>query len=281
MSNKLCLVTGANSGIGKATAKKLAEKGLYVIMLCRSEQRAEKAREDIINQTGNSSIEIILADLSLQHDIRQAAREVNDRFDQLDLLINNAGFICSSREETPEGIEKTFAVNHLAPFLFTNLLLDPLKAAPEARVVNVSSEAHRTVSSVFNLGNLQLQKQFSPMKAYGLSKLCNIMFTRELARRTADTSVTTNALHPGVTRTNLTDDASWLMHLLFTIGKPFMKSPERGAKTSVYLATSDEVKEISGAYFKNKKKIKPAKIALDDELCRKLWKKSAELTNLN
>lgn len=280
MSDKLCLITGANSGIGKATATKLAGMGMYILMLCRNEQKAERAKTEIIQKSGNSSVEILLADLSLQHDIREAAAKFNNRFDQLDLLINNAGFIASSREETPEGIEKTFAVNHLAPFLLTNLLLDPLKAAQAARVINVSSDTHRTAASSFELDNLQLQRDFSPMKAYGLSKLCNIMFTKELARRTADEALIANSLHPGVVRSNLTDDASWLMHLLFTIGKPFMKSPESGAETSVYLAISDEVGGVSGAYFKNKKRKKPAEIAEDQQLAQQLWERSAKLTDL-
>jgi NAD(P)-dependent dehydrogenase (short-subunit alcohol dehydrogenase family) len=280
MSNKVCMVTGANSGIGKETAKELAKKGAFVVMLCRSEEKAEAAREEIISETGHTGVDILLADLSLQHDIHQAAEEFREKFDVLDVLINNAGTITSEREETPDGIETTFAVNYLAPFLLTNLLLDPLKAAPAARVINVSSEAHRTAARVFDISDLQLEKDFSPMKAYGLSKLCNIMFTYELAKRTADTGITANALHPGVVRSRLTSEASWGMYLLFMLGKPFMQSPAGGAETTVYLATSEEVKDISGKYFKNKKEITPADIAFDDKLTEQLWKVSENLTQL-
>ena len=222
----------------------------------------------------------MLADLAYQYEIREVADHFKNKYDQLDLLINNAGMIPSKREETMEGIEKTFAVNYLGPFLLTNLLLEHMKAAPEARIINVSSEVHRIGASIFHLSNLQLQEGFSPMKAYGLSKLCNIMFTRELAARLEDTSVTANALHPGVVSTRLASEASWMMKLFYTIGTPFMKSPASGAETPLYLATSDEVAGVSGKYFRNKKEIKPADIALDDDLCRQLWNISEELTHL-
>ncbi len=281
LENKVCLITGANSGIGKVTAKKLAQKGAYIVMLCRNEDKAETARKEIIKESGQSGIEILLTDLALQYDIRRAVDQFLNKFDALDILINNAGIIVSGRQETADGIEKTFAVNHLAPFLLTNLLIVALKKAPDARVINISSEAHRSVAHAFDLENLQLKKEFSPMKAYGLSKLCNIMFTHELAKRTTDYSITTNALHPGTVRTKLTSEASWLMYLLFTLGKPFMKSPEKGAETPVYLATSKEVEGESGYYFKNKEKIEPAKIALDDILTEKLWDISEKLTGLS
>lgn len=281
LNNKVCLITGANSGIGKATAKDLARRGCYIVMLCRNEQKAEAAREEIIEQTGQTGVDILLADLSIQHDIRKAADEFHEKFEELDLLINNAGMIASGRQETVDGVEKTFAVNHLAPFLLTHLLIDALESASSARVINVSSEAHRTAAHAFDLDDLQLRNEFSPMKAYGLSKLCNIMFTYELAKRTADTSITANALHPGVVRSRLTSEASWFMYLLFAVGKPFMKSPKKGAETSIYLATSSEVKDISGRYFKDKKEIQPADIAYNDELTEKLWQVSAELTGLS
>ncbi len=229
MSDKLCLITGANSGIGKATAKELAARGAYIVMLCRNEDKAKAARDEIINSTGNTAVEILLADLSIQYDIQEAAARFLEKFDSLDLLINNAGMIASKRTLTVDGIEKTLAVNHLGAFLLTNLLLDALKTAPAARVINVSSEIHRRAAHYFGLDNLQLHHGFSPMKAYGLSKLCNIMFTHELAKRTADSSITTNALHPGMVRSDLTSEASWLIYLLFAIGKPFMKSPAGGA----------------------------------------------------
>lgn len=281
MQNKLCIVTGANSGIGKATAMELARLGAYVVMICRNEEKAQQVREHITSSTGNPGVEVMLADFAYQYEIREVADRFRNKFDKLDVLINNAGMIPSKRTETIDGIEKTFAVNHLGPFLLTNLLMDQLLAAPQARIITVSSEVHRLGASIFHLANLQLEEGYSPRKAYGLSKLCNIMFTHELAQRLEDSNITANALHPGVVRTRLASEASWLMKFFFSIGKPFMKSPEKGAETSLYLATSDEVSGISGRYFKNKKEVKPADIAFDDELTRQLWEISESLTKLH
>lgn len=281
LANKLCIVTGANSGIGKETVRALARQGAYVVMVCRNEQRAQKAKDDLIADTGHTGLEVMLADLALQHDVRQLAGQITDQFDHVDILVNNAGIIADKREETLEGIEKTLAINHLAPFLLTNLLLDHLQKAPDARVVNVSSEVHRMGASYFDLDNLQLTENYSPTRAYGISKLCNIMFTHELAKRTQDTSITTNSLHPGVVRTHLAEEASWMMKLFYWIGAPFMRSPKSGAQTSIYLATSDEVRSTSGKYFKNKKPTEPASIAYDDELTEGLWTKSKTLTGLS
>ena len=280
MQNKLCIVTGANSGIGKATATELANQGAYVVMICRDEKRGLNAKEGIIEQTGNTGVELMLADFSYQYEIREVAEQIGNKFEQVDVLVNNAGTIFHSREETLEGIEKTFAVNHLGPFLLTNLLLPHLKNAPHARIVNVASEAHRVGVPVFNLNNLQLQEDFGGLKAYGLSKLCNIMFTYELAKKLEGSNVKTNALHPGVVSTNLASEASWWMKLLYMIGRPFMRSSKKGARTSIYLATSDEVSQITGKYFKNQRQTKPASIAYDDELTAGLWKISEELTGL-
>lgn len=280
MQNKLCIVTGANSGIGKATTLKLAEMGAYVVMICRNEEKAHRAKEEIISKTGNTGLEVLIADFAYQYEIREAAERFRNKFNQLDVLVNNAGMIPSKREETMEGIEKTFAVNHLGPFLLTNLLLDHLIAAPQGRIINVSSEAHRVGASIFHLSNLQLEEGYTNMKAYGLSKLCNIMFTYELAQRLQDTSVTTHAMHPGAVRTNLAGDASWAMKLLFAIGKPFMRSPHKGAETAIYLSTSAEVTETSGKYFKNKKVKSPDDIAYNEDLTSRLWEISEELTKM-
>lgn len=274
------MVTGANSGIGKATVLGLAEKGAYVIMLCRNKERAEEAKQDIIDKTGHPGIEIIIADLGIQYDVRRAAEQFNHKFDALDVLINNAGLIASKREETPDGIEKTLAVNYLGPFLLTNLLMDALENADKARVINVSSEVHRAGAKIFDIDNLQLSRDYSSTKAYGLSKLCNIMFTHQLALRNDPEKLTANALHPGVVGTQLAEEASWLYKLFYTWGKPFMRSNTKGAETSVYLATSDEVERVSGKYFKDKKVKQPAAIAFDDELSRQLWEKSEQLIGL-
>ncbi|NGP87598.1 SDR family oxidoreductase [Fodinibius halophilus] len=281
LTNKLCVVTGANSGIGKETARAFAKQQAYVIMVCRNEKRAKEAKHEIIAKTNHTGVEIMLADLALQHDVRELANKITQKYEKVDLLVNNAGLIPDDREETIDGIEKTLAVNHLAPFLLTNLLGDHLKKATEARVVNVSSEVHRLGAKSFDLDNLQLRNDYSPMKAYGISKLCNIMFTHELSKRWADSTVTTNSLHPGVVRTQLAEEASWFMKLFYFIGKPFMRSPKSGAKTSIYLSTSDEVADTSGKYFRNRKEIPPADIAYDDALTNELWERSAELTGLS
>ena len=280
LSNKLCVVTGANSGIGKETVRDFARRGAYVVMVCRNEHRAEQARREIEDDTGHTGLEIVLADLAVQHDIRQAAEQITQQFDHVDILVNNAGFIPNKREVTAGGIEKTFAVNHLAPFLLTNLLLTPLQKAKSARVITVSSEVHRLGARIFDLDNLQLSEGFSPMKAYGLSKLCNIMFTHELARRTRSRTITANCLHPGVVSTQLSEEAGWGTKLFYLLGKPFMRSAEGGAQTSIYLATSDEVQQVSGQYFKNKQLTQPSKIAFDDDKAGKLWKQSQKMVGL-
>lgn len=280
MHNRLCLVTGANSGIGKAVARHLAAMHAYVIMLCRNEQKAEQARKEIADSTGNTGVEVVIADLAHPYDIRAAAETLNRRFDKLDLLVNNAGIYPAGRTETVEGIEQTFAINHLGPFLLTNLLTGLLGKSDHARVVTVASNAHKAATAYFDLQNLQLNRGYTPMKAYCLSKLCNIMFTHELAKRTADSRITANALHPGAVRSGLADDGSWGMKLLFTLGKPFLRSPRKGAETVLYLAVSRDVASVTGKYFKDKKRIDPAPIACDDRLTQQLWDQSAELTGL-
>jgi NAD(P)-dependent dehydrogenase (short-subunit alcohol dehydrogenase family) len=249
-------------------------------MICRNEKRAREAQQELINDTGHFGIEVMLADLALQHDVRSVAEHIIQKFDKVDVLVNNAGLVPGKRIETVDGIERTLAVNHLAPFLLTNLLLDKLKNAAEARVITVASGAHRRAVEIFDLDNLQLKTGYTPMNAYGLSKLCNIMFTHELAKRCQGTSVTANCLHPGVVRTPLTKESSWIIRIVFGLGKPFMRSPKKGAETAIYLATSEEVKSISGKYFKDKQKISPASIAHKDPLTEKLWLISEQLTGL-
>jgi NAD(P)-dependent dehydrogenase (short-subunit alcohol dehydrogenase family) len=280
-NNKLCIVTGANSGIGKETARRFAADGAYVIMICRNEQRAKAARQDIIEDTANSGIEIILADLAVQDEVRSAADQINRKFDQIDVLVNNVGLIASEREETVDGIEKTLAVNHLAPFLLTHVLWDGLQQSEDARIINVSSEVHKRAANVFDLDNLQLTENYSAMKAYGISKLCNVMFTHELAKRTKNSTMTTYSLHPGVVGTQLAEEAGWGMKLFYWIGKPFMRSPASGAATTIYLATSDEVTSMNGRYFKDEELAEPVAIVYDDDITSQLWKRSKELTGLS
>ncbi|MEL7832583.1 SDR family oxidoreductase [Fodinibius sp. Rm-B-1B1-1] len=281
LNNKLCVVTGANSGIGKETVRSFAADGAYIIMVCRNEKRAQQARQDIIEDTGNTGIEIVLADLAIQHDVRLAAQQITNQFDQINILVNNAGLIADKREETVDGIEKTLAVNHLAPFLLTNLLWDHLQKANETRVINVSSEVHRIGAKCFDINDLQLTENYSPMNAYGVSKLCNIMFTHELAKRSKDNTIAAYSLHPGVVRTQLAEEAGWAMKLFYWIGKPFMRSPKSGAETTIYLATSNDLSSKNGKYFKNKKVTKPSAIAYDNEITAQLWDRSEKLTGLS
>lgn len=279
LAHKLCVVTGANSGIGKAAAADFAARGAYVIMICRNESRARRAREEIVSRTQNTGVEIMLADLSWQYEIREAAGRITSKFGQVDVLVNNAGTITSGREETPDGIEKTFAVNHLAPFLLTNLLMDHLRAAGQARVITVSSGAHRKGASLFHLDNLQLEEGFTPYGAYGLSKLCNIMFTHELARRSRGSGIMAAAMHPGTVSTRITSEAGGFTRLAWALGRPFMRSAEEGADTILWLASTDEIGD-SGKYYKDRREVSPHPLAFDDERTEKLWEISARLCSL-
>lgn len=278
MNNKLCVITGANSGIGYETTKALAAMGAFIVMVCRNEEKAAIARNKIAAETGNQGLDIVICDFSLQSDIRKAASEILEKYDQIDVLINNHGFIAAEREETVDGYEKTLAVNHLGFFLFTGLLMGAIDKADSARIINVSSEAHRRGS--FEPENLQLEEGFSPMKAYANSKLFNIMFTKELARRVADKQITVNCLHPGVVATNFASSGSLIMRLLFGLGKLFMKSPRQGARTSIWLATSREVEGVNGAYFRNRKAATPSSAARDEGDQKKLWQISEELCEI-
>lgn len=278
MNNKLCVITGANSGIGYETTKALAALGAFIVMVCRDEEKAAAARNSIAAETGNQGIDIVICDFSVQSDIRKAASEILEKYDQIDVLINNHGFIAAEREETVDGYEKTLAVNHLGFFLFTALLMDAIHKAGSARIINVSSEAHRRGS--FDPENIQLENGFSPMKAYANSKLFNIMFTKELALRLKDTQVTANCLHPGVVATNFASSGSLVMRVLFGIGKLFMKTPEQGARTSIWLATSRETEGGNGAYFRNRKAATPSSAARNEQDQKKLWQISEELCEI-
>jgi len=276
MKDKVCLVTGANTGIGKVTARSLAESGATVVMVCRDKQKGEAARDEIKQKSGNQQVELMLADLSSQAQIRKLADEFKARYNRLDVLVNNAGVYLPKRTLTEDGLETTFAVNHLAYFLLTNLLLDLLKQSAPSRIVNVSSAAHHYGKVEFD--NLQGEREYKGFAAYSNSKLENVLFTRELARRLADTGVTANALHPGAVATNifrrLPTPIEWLI-------KAFTLSPEKGAETSIYLATSPEIEGISGKYFDKKREARISAIAQDDELARRLWDESVKLTGSN
>jgi NAD(P)-dependent dehydrogenase (short-subunit alcohol dehydrogenase family) len=275
---KIVMVTGANSGIGFETAKALASGGNRVVMVCRNRDKAEIAKKKIIESTGNPEIEIMTGDLGSQEAVSKIGNAFRDKYEVLDILINNAGMIPGERKETVDGIEQALAVNHLAPFLLTNILIQPLMLADHARVITVSSEAHKAGS--FDPDNLQLKYGYNSLKAYANSKLFNIMFTRSLAELLEKSSVTAYSLHPGTVRTNIHagGGSQSIFSFLLKLGRPFMKSPKRGAGTSIYLATEPGIETLSGNYFVDKKVTKPLETAYDSEKCRHLWEISETLT---
>src|SRR6266571_589846 len=280
MQGKVCMVTGATSGIGKATALGLAQIGATVVMVARDPARGEIAQNEIKTKSGNNAIDLLLADLSSQQSIRQLAENFQQRYTQLHVLINNAGTIRLTRRETVDGLEMTFAVNHLAPFLLTNLLLDVLKANAPARIVNVSSSAHE--AGYIKMDDLQTKKHYRLMRVYGQSKLALMLFTYELARRLEGTGVTANCLHPGFVATNIGQSG------LGPVGRAVAKfivsrlgiSPEEGAKTSIYLASSPDVEGVTGKYFVQSIPQRSVPISYDESLQQQLWEESARLVNL-
>ncbi len=278
MDNKTVLITGGTSGIGKATAVALAAMGARVVVTGRNAERGKAAVEEIKKASGNESVELMLADLSVQAEVRRLAEEFLESHDRLDVLVNNAGIVASKRTETPDGLETTFATNHLAPFLLTNLLLDKLKESAPARIVTVSSEAQRW--GKMDLEDLQSKRKYGGMAVYGMTKLANAMFTRSLASRLTGTGVTANCMHPGAVNTNFGGKNTGPLTLLFRVFKPFMRSPEQGAETLIWLASDPAVEGVTGKYFADRKEISPSKLANDPVALEKLWTQSAELTNL-
>ncbi|MGK4003917.1 SDR family oxidoreductase [Sorangium sp. So ce1036] len=276
LRGKTVLITGANQGIGKAAAVELARKGAKLVLLCRNPEKARAAMADIQAASGNRDISLILADLSSLEETRRAAAELLDRHDRLDVLLNNAGVITTSRRLSADGHELTFATNHLGAFLLTKLLLDRLKASPSGRIVNVSSEAHRRGQIHFD--DLQLTSNWSSFRAYCQSKLANILFTSELARRLDGTSVTANSLHPGVVASGFGRGEGGAFALLVKLAGFFMISPEKGAITSVYLCSSPEVAGVSGKYFDKCKERSPSVAAQSQGDAKRLWDLSEELT---
>jgi retinol dehydrogenase-14 len=278
MTGKTVLITGATSGVGKATAMGLASMGASVVMVGRDRGRGEAAMADIREKSGNPSVDLMLADVSSQEEIRRLADEFREAYPRLDVLINNAGVFRSERTTTADGMEATFAVNHLAYFLLTNLLLDALEASAPSRIVNVASADHSNATIDFD--DLQGEKGYRGARAYSRSKLANVLFTYELARRLQGTGVTANCLHPGVVGTNLGSGVSGAFGFVVRALRPLMKSPEKGAETSVYLASSPEVEGLSGGYFVKKAEARSSNASHDERLATRLWEVSAELTNL-
>ena len=277
MGGKVALVTGGTSGIGKATAMALSAMGADVVVVGRNRERGERAAEEIRAQTGGR-VDLALADLSSQAGVRSLAEEFKRRYDRLDVLVNNAGLVQSKRTETVDGLETTFATNHLAPFLLTSLLQDLLERSAPSRVVTVSSEAERGGNIDFD--DLQSEKKYRGFPVYGMTKLANILFTYELAERLKGTGVTATCLHPGAVNTRFGTNNSGPMTSLFRLFKPFMRSPEQGADTVIWLASSPDVEGVSGRYYADRKPIEPKKIANDPAARRRLWEESERLTGL-
>ena len=280
MQGKVCLITGANSGIGKATALGLAQMGATVVMVCRDRAKGEEAQREIKTQSGNDAVDLLLADLSSQQSIRQLADTFRQRYTHLHVLINNAGAGFTQRRESVDGLEMTFAVNYLAPFLLTNLLLDVLKNSTPARIINVDSDNHRFVR--LDMHDLQLKHRYGFLRAYGRSKLALLLFTYELARQLHGTGITVNALEPGPTATTFGQkDAGPLARTLLRFISTRFGSPEKGAQTSVYLASSPEVEMITGNYFVKSVPRKSSTLSYDESLQRQLWEESAKLVQLS
>lgn len=279
MARKVTIVTGASSGIGAVTARELARDGFHVFMICRNREKGEAARQAMRDATGNDDVELIVADLGRQAEVHAAVEAFTRRSSRLDVLVNNAGAINLKRSTTADGIETTFAVNHLAPFLLTSLLLPVLKASTPARIVNVSSRAHFRTHMDFD--DIEGKKHYEGWKTYSQSKLANVMFTYELARRLEGTGVTANCLHPGVIASGFGRNERTILNILVRIGKPFLMSPERGAKTILYLARAPEVEGVTGKYFDDDtSERRSSRASYDVEAQRRLWDLSERMTGV-
>ncbi len=278
MDGRVVLITGGTSGIGKAAATALANMGAEVVITGRNKEKGEDVVEEIRRESGNDKVSFLSADLAVQAEVRRLAEEFKASHDRLDVLVNNAGLIQSERTETPDGIETTLAINHLAPFLLTNLLLDLLKRSAPSRIITVASDAERF--GKMDLDDLQSEKRYGAFRVYGKTKLANVMFTYELAERLEGTGVTANCLHPGSVNTGFGGNDRGFTTLLFRAFKPFMRSPEQGADTIVYLAASPDIEGMNGRYLSDRKVTSSSKESYDEELRKKLWEASEELTGL-
>jgi len=281
MKGKICLVTGASSGIGKETALGLADKGAHVVLLCRDRGRGEHAIQVIKRRSTLESptLDLMIADLASHRSVREFAQKFKERYDCLDVLVNNAGLVMGKRTLTEDGIEWTFAVNHLAPFLLTHLLIETMKTSGHSRIVTVSSAAHHFGKIDFE--DLQCEKGFYGFREYCSSKLANVLFTYELSRRLKGTGITANCLHPGLVRTNFGKSGSFSVRILVNLGKPFMINAKKGAATSIYLASSADVEGSSGKYFRNSRIARSSRISQDENIARELWERSTELTKIS
>lgn len=280
MEGQVCLVTGASRGIGYYVARGLASMGAFVVLASHHRERGEKARQKINSFVGKNSTDFMLVDFSSQAEIREFTQAFKEKYDRLDVLVNNAGGFFLRREESVDGIEMTFALNHLNYFMTTLLLIQPLMAAPSARIVNVSSGSHRGEKMRFD--DLQFENGYNAMAAYGQSKLANLLFTYELARRLAGTDMTVNAVHPGFVNTHLAKQNGVLVRAVMNvIHFLFARSPQKGAETPLYLASSPEVKGVTGKYFIDKKPVRSSEASYDQNAAQRLWEISETLCNLD
>ncbi len=279
MKDKIVMITGANSGIGKAASLALAKMGATVVMVARNKEKGEAARSEIMRESQNDTVDLLLADLSSLESLRQLAAEFERRYSKLHVLINNAGLFNQRRHVTTDGYENTFATNYLAPFLLTNLELNLLRRSAPSRIVNVSSVGH--YNGHINFDDLNLEKEYGGWKAYGQSKLALVLFTHELARKLQGTGVTVNSLHPGTVATNIWTRPFGPAGFIMALPKLFMKSPEQGAQTIVYLASSPDAKNLNGEYLEKLKVKKSSDESYDEEIAQRLWDVSAKLTHLS
>lgn len=282
MEGKIVLITGGNAGIGLATAKDLAVKGAEVVITCRSDEKGQDGVDQIKKASGSSSVSYELLELSSQKNVREFAERIGNKYPMIDVLINNAGCFISDRIINDDAIEMQFATNHIGHFLLTNLLLPNLKAAGKARVISLSSMAHKSAKSL-DLSDINYEKaEYKSWGSYARSKLCNILFARELGKRLEGTGISTYSLHPGGVRTQIAEkNVSWFMKFVWIIMKPLMISVEEGAATSIYLASSPEVENITGHYWHKCKQVHGSSVSRDMNLAADLWKKSEELVGQN
>lgn len=287
MKGRICVITGGNSGIGKETAIGLAKMGATIVMVVRDQERGEKARTEIVKQTGNDSVDLMICDLSSMSSIRHFTEGFKKKYDRLDVLINNAGAVFNKREVTSEGFERTLAVNYLGPFLLTHELMDLLKSSAPSRIINVSSGLAK--DGKVDLDDLQSEKNYPRTKAYSRrhapvydnAKLMVMMFTYELARRLKGSGVTVNVLMPGFTATNLgKSNGSLTSSIMFKMVRPMQQSAKKGAETSVYLASSNEVKDMTGKCFAKKKETETCPASYDEGLQKRLWSKTESMLGL-
>ena len=276
LNGKVCLLTGFTSGIGRITARELAGMGATMILVARHSMHGETVKNDIRDETGNKDLFVFQADLSSLQDIRVLAEAFKRRFQRLDILINNAGLLSAQRMVSKDGFELTFAVNHLAPFLLTRLLLDVMDKSAPARIINVASDLHRKVEIDFE--DLMSEREYNPMKVYSRSKLANVLFTRELAARLGPARVTANSLHPGTIATDIVRDYPAIMRFFW---KLLTANPQKGARTTIHLASSPDLAGVTGAYFAKEQQVPSSPYSQDSQVARRLWETSERLCGLD